>query len=195
MNTETHEKPFKLERQKLVHKVLINPVKTNNTTTLPPPQKNTQNYWIWNKNTIKPWTLEMKWAKIDPRNVPKFIISEIPPSIIKPLANWTSMYSAEFTAIDLSLNLITTGKHNKIITFTDSMSGVNALKTSKGPILTSKISNSIQHILKENKNLTKCWMPRHICIGNDQAYSEAKRVLSLLQSNSKLPYTNTLNPE
>ena len=100
----------------------------------------------------------------------------------KRLTNKASIYSAEITAIDLALDIITANKHNKFIIFTDSMSVLTALKNKKTvDPLTIKVLNRIHRISKENKNIILCWIPSHIGIqGNDKADSEAKKAINKL---------------
>ena len=109
----------------------------------------------------------------------------------KRLPDNSSIFSAELTAIDLGLDIITQSDDGRFVIFSDSLSVLTSLKNRNlnNPLMVNLL-NRINSVL-ESKSIVFCWIPSHVGIrGNEKADMAAKESTDLDISDLKVPYTD-----
>ena len=98
-----------------------------------------------------------------------------------------SVYSAEFLAVELALNLISSYSHKHFIIYTDSRSVLETIHSNScSPSFTS-VLQLYDKLCKKGFNILFCWVPAHVGIkGNEAADKAAKQACNTL--NSPIPY-------
>ena len=107
----------------------------------------------------------------------------------------SSIFTAEVCAIDLALIIISEGKYNKFIIFSDSPSVLTSLRNKKqeNPLIVKLLSRLDS--MSSHKEIIMCWIPSHIGVsGNERADSAAKLALDLSPNNVSILYTD-LKPQ
>ncbi|MDA3086478.1 reverse transcriptase domain-containing protein, partial [Campylobacter sp. CS_ED1] len=107
------------------------------------------------------------------------------------LPNGASIFTAETKALDLALTFSENYNANKFIIYSDSLSVLQAIKstTSSNPLVHQVKCK--YNSLSLNKTIIFCWIPGHVGIhGNEQADRAAKESLTLTQSDMKIPSTD-----
>ena len=102
----------------------------------------------------------------------------------------SSIFTAEASAIDLALNIISKSKHKKFI-FSDSLSVLLSLRNKRfqNPLIIELLSRLDS--MSNRKEIIICWTPSHIGVrGNERADSAAKSALDLMPDKSRIPYTD-----
>ena len=97
-----------------------------------------------------------------------------PGSIVRRMQNWTSIYTAELTAIYAAVRASSTAEEDNVVIITDSKSSIQALSSSI--YRNQLISNIHQTCQESSKQYQLCWVPSHVGIpGNEQADKLAER--------------------
>jgi ribonuclease HI len=106
------------------------------------------------------------------------------------LPSCASIFTAELSAILMSLNLILIHEAMNYTVFSDSQAALCALKHFNSPHpLVQKILATLQLILCRGKSVSFCWVPAHVGIqGNECADREARAAASLVAPNRPIPY-------
>ena len=106
--------------------------------------------------------------------------------LLKRLPNESSIYCAEVTAIDLSMNITANQKSSKFIIHSDSKSVLQALlnKNTSTSLITGLLDK--MNTLSQNNSIILTWMPSQIDI---QGNERADKALLADMSNAKIPYT------
>jgi len=80
---------------------------------------------------------------------------------------------------------------NNIIIFSDSMSSLQAVKSSRLELdLVYQIIKEYSHLTESGKRIVICWIPNHVNIpGNEKADSAATSALTLCITKMKIPAT------
>ena len=107
-------------------------------------------------------------------------------SYVGRLSNNASIFTAELTALKLSLEVISTIQGHQFTVYTDSYSALMAIKqyNSQHPIV-QHILERLYQFSERRKNINFCWVPAHVGIpGNELADREAK---SAINENIKFP--------
>jgi len=105
------------------------------------------------------------------------------------IADSSSVYAAELTAIKEAINWINTQpmhNNNKFTIFTDSLSSAQTIKSQRGtsrPTLMIELNEAINRL--ETRDVTVVWIPGHVGVrGNEEADAAAKEGLNLRNVNS-----------
>ena len=112
-----------------------------------------------------------------------------------------TIFTAELTAIDKSLSVISTLPQQRFSIFTDSLSSLETIKqyNNNHPIVL-RIQDKLLKLLDNNKHVSLCWVPSHVGIpGNEKADEKAKEAVNNDNTpiiNRRLPhsdYQRTIN--
>ena len=98
----------------------------------------------------------------------------------KRLPDKSSIFSAEARAIQMALSYIATYNQKNYIIYSDSLSCLQAIKSTehRNPAI-SHIQAQIHNLIVNGKRITLCWIPGHVGIkGNEEADNIAKRGIS-----------------
>ena len=109
----------------------------------------------------------------------------------KALPMESSIFSAEVCNIDLTLNIISRGKHNTFIILSDSLSVLTSLEYKKleNPLIVKLLSRL--ESMSWHEKIFLCWIRSHIGVsGNERADSAAKSSLDLRPEFISIPYTD-----
>jgi len=90
-----------------------------------------------------------------------------------------SIFTAELTAILLTLQIISDGHKSNFIIFTDSLSVINIIQRyeSTHPIVLKILSWLIQ-LSSRHKTIQFCWFPSHVDVAGNEAADEASRQIA-----------------
>ena len=108
------------------------------------------------------------------------------------LPGCASVFTAELQAIHLALDFIETSQDTKFVIFSDSLSSLQAIHSTKLDVpMIRDIAERCHHLHTVNKIISFCWIPSHVGIrGNERADAAAKTALSLPESDIKVPHTD-----
>ena len=108
------------------------------------------------------------------------------------LPGCASVFTAELQAIHLALDFIETCQDTKFVIFSDSLSSLQAIHSTKLDVpMIRGIAERCHHLHTVNKIISFCWIPSHVGIrGNERADAAAKTALSLPESDIKVPHTD-----
>ena len=113
-------------------------------------------------------------------------------TLTKKLCPDFSIFSAEATALDLSLEIVEKSNQSHFLILYDSLSCLKALQRSTDTLdpLILKILLKTHALAEKGKILVFAWLPSHVGIeGNEQADAHAKKALDLpLVSKHKVTY-------
>ena len=101
------------------------------------------------------------------------------------------IFTAEASAIDLALNIISKSKHKKFIIFLDPLTVLLSLRNKKfqKPLIIELLSRLDS--MSNRKEIIICLTPSHIGVrGNERADSAAKLALDLTPDKSRIPHTD-----
>ena len=108
------------------------------------------------------------------------------------LHQYSTILTAELTALKTALGLIANFAHNQFIIFSDSLSALEAIKNRKfdNPLI-NDIFEQLCNLLSQEKHVVLAWVPSHIGIpGNERADKVAKEALKEPVSEARIPYTD-----
>jgi ribonuclease HI len=108
------------------------------------------------------------------------------------LPDFASIYTAELTAIYESLNTLEGSPDDLALIITDSLSALEAIRfmNFKHPLV-HKILDKYTMLSERDKDIVFMWCPSHIGIrGNEQADLQAKKALSFLPCDFRIPFTD-----
>ena len=103
-----------------------------------------------------------------------------------------SIFTAEITAIDLALDVVSESEDDYFIIFSDSLSVLLSLHNMEvdNPLII-KVLEKLHHLSCAHKTIYLCWIPSHISIrGNEAVDMAAKESLNLDITASQVPYTD-----
>ena len=118
-----------------------------------------------------------------------FTIPQLKVDGFAKLSNHISIYSAELTAIYISLEwLLTNPTHccSNILIASDSLSGLQSLQTGKSAQKPNLINSIIENITRIDRNFTFLWIPSHIGIPGNE-YVDSIAVLATERPTIDLP--------
>ena len=103
-----------------------------------------------------------------------------------------SIYTAELYALKMAFDIVLQFPHMHFVIFTDSLSSLAALSSSKiDHPLVLNLFEKYSRLIQQDKSVVLAWIPSHVGIkGNDKADALAKEALNLHVSNIKIPYTD-----
>ena len=113
-------------------------------------------------------------------------------SVKSRLPAHSSIFSAEAKAILLALNFIEDHDSNRFVIFSDSLSCLQAIHSSKwtSPLI-REILEKCHFLSLHDKEVHFCWVPSHVGIpGNERADAAAKAALQLAISELRIPHTD-----
>ena len=116
---------------------------------------------------------------------------------VAKLPNSASVFSAELTAINKALELVSNSKNECFVIYCDSKSAIDSLKifNSFHPLV-QKAQEWLFHISCWHKTVHFCWVPSHVGIrGNERADMEAKEATKMENFLIKsIPHTDMKMP-
>jgi len=112
----------------------------------------------------------------------------------RSMPKYTSIFTAEATAIVMAVSLINRLPQKHYTIYTDSKSTLEALRQhdSRNPVI-RRVKEMLHHSLQKEKYIKLCWTPAHVGVqGNEQADRIAKRATLMPSIQIELPYTDIL---